>query len=144
MWIEVGQKASRVTTVTAAAVRTYAELTGDQNPLHFDEDFVRGTRFGRLMGHGDITTGLLHALIATDLPGPGSVFARQNWSFPRPVYIGDTIRAEVTVMRANERPRLSAPWRRRRFAELVIAVRNQHGEIVLEGEAAVFQAQPAR
>lgn len=135
MWIEVGQKASRVTTVTAAAVRTYAELTGDQNPLHFDEDFVRGTRFGRLMGHGDITTGLLHALIATDLPGPGSVFARQNWSFPRPVYIGDTIRAEVTVMRANER---------RRFAELVIAVRNQHGEIVLEGEAAVFQAQPAR
>jgi acyl dehydratase len=85
------------------------------------------------MGHGGITTGLLHALIATDLPGPGSVFARQQWSFPRPVYIGDTIRATATVTRANER---------RHFAELAIEVRNQNGEVVLEGEASVFQARP--
>jgi acyl dehydratase len=134
MWLEVGQQASRETTVTAADVRTYANLTGDRNPLHFDEDFVEGTRFERLMGHGGITTGLLHALIATDLPGPGSVFVRQQWSFPRPVYIGDTIRATATVTRANER---------RHFAELAIEIRNQDDEVVLEGEATVYQALPA-
>ncbi len=135
MWLEVGQQASRETTVTAADVHAYAELTGDHNPLHFDEEFARSTRYGRLLAQGGITTGLLHALVAMELPGPGSVFARQRWSFPRPVYIGDTIRAQVTVTRANER---------RHFAELAVEVRNQQGELVLEGEATVFQAHPGQ
>ena len=103
MEIEVGQVAERELTVTPEMVRAYAEITGDYNPLHFDEQFVAGTRFERLMAQGGIATGLLHALVAMDMPGPGSVFLRQRWSFPRPVYIGDTIRAQVTVTRANER-----------------------------------------
>jgi len=129
---EVGASASRELVVTPEVVRAYAEITGDYNPLHFDEEFVAATRFGRLMAQGGITTGLLHALVAMDLPGAGSVFTRQRWDFPRPVYIGDTIRAEGTVLTANPR---------RRLYDMTFVVRNQHGEPVLEGEATVYQAE---
>jgi 3-hydroxybutyryl-CoA dehydratase len=78
-------------TVTQDAVEAYAGITGDYNPLHFDEAFTSKTRFGRLIAQGGLATGLLHALVAMDLPGPGSVFMSQSWSFPRPVYIGDTL-----------------------------------------------------
>ena len=134
MDIEVGQVAERELVVTPEIVRAYAEITGDYNPLHFDEDFVAGTRFERLMAQGGIATGLLHALVAMDMPGPGSVFLRQRWSFPRPVYIGDTIRARAEVTAA--RPRRS-------MVELAIEVTNQNGETVLEGEATVLQDRPA-
>ncbi|HRC62566.1 MAG TPA: MaoC family dehydratase [Dehalococcoidia bacterium] len=129
---EVGARASRELVVTPELVRAYAEITGDYNPLHFDEEFVAATRFGRLMAQGGIATGLLHALVAMDLPGPGSVFSRQRWSFPRPVYIGDTIRAEGTILSANTR---------RRFYEMAFIVTNQAEETVLEGEATVYQAE---
>ena len=128
-----GQQAVREMTVTAEAVRAYAEITGDYNPLHFDAEFASRTRFERLMAQGGITTGLLHALVAMDLPGPGSVFMRQRWSFPRPVYIRDTIRAEATVISVNER---------RSIAEMAFVVSNQDGATVLEGEATVYQALP--
>lgn len=129
---EVGAKASRALTVTAEMVRAYAEITGDYNPLHFDAEFAAATRFGRLMAQGGIATGLLHALVAMDVPGAGSVFTRQRWDFPRPVYIGDTIRAEGTVVSGNER---------RGFYEMAFVVTNQAGEAVLEGEATVYQAK---
>jgi acyl dehydratase len=133
MNLTVGQTASREVTVTEEMVRAYAELTGDYNPLHFDADFAARTRFERLMAQGGIATGLLHALVAMDLPGPGSVFMKQSWSFPRPVYIGDTIRAQVTVTAVSER---------RGIAELDVVVTNQDGEKVLRGEATVYQAEP--
>lgn len=63
-------------------VRSYGEVTGDLNPLHFDADFVARTRFGRPIAQGGITKGMLHALVAIDMPGPGTVFVRQRWSFP--------------------------------------------------------------
>lgn len=134
MFVEVGQRATRSLTVTAEMVEVYAAITGDRNPLHFDEAFAAGTRFGRLIAQGGIATGLLHALVAMDLPGPGSVFLRQQWSFPRPVYIGETITAEATVISANGR---------RAIAELDVAVRNEAGETVLEGAATVWQASVA-
>lgn len=133
MKLSVGQKATRELTVSEEMVRSYAEITGDYNPLHFDEEFAGRTRFKRLLAQGGITTGLLHALVAMDVPGPGSVFVRQVWSFPRPVYIGDTIRAEATVKSVRER---------RGMAELEFVVVNQDGETVLEGEATLFQAEP--
>lgn len=133
MNLTVGQSASREVTVTEEMVRAYAELTGDYNPLHFDADFTARTRFQRLMAQGGIATGLLHALVAMDLPGPGSVFVKQSWSFPRPVYIGDTIRAQVTV---------TAVRARRGIAELDVVVTNQDGEDVLRGEATVYRATP--
>ncbi len=133
MNLTVGQSASREVTVTEEMVRAYAELTGDYNPLHFDADFAARTRFERLMAQGGIATGLLHALVAMDLPGPGSVFMKQSWSFPRPVYIGDTIRARVTVTAVRER---------RGIAELDVVVANQDEETVLRGEATVYRAAP--
>jgi acyl dehydratase len=133
MECQVGDAATRSLEVTGEAVEAYARLTGDRNPLHFDQAFVAGTRYERLLAQGGIATGLLHALVAMDLPGAGSVFVRQRWSFPRPVYIGDTIeaRGEVTAVRP-----------RRSFAEMAFVVTNQDGETVLEGDALVYQAVP--
>jgi acyl dehydratase len=97
MNLEPGQTATRTLVVTPDAVRKYAEITGDYNPLHFDEEFVSQTRFGRLIAQGGMATGVLHALVAMDLPGPGTVFINQQWAFPNPVYIGDTLTARGTV-----------------------------------------------
>ncbi len=91
--ISVGQKATRSITLSEDHVKTYAELSGDYNPLHFDEDFVEKTKFGKLVVQGGLTTGLLHALVAMDMPGPGTVFLSQNWKFTAPVFIGDTMKA---------------------------------------------------
>ena len=96
--LTVGQQASRTITLTQHHVETYAELTGDYNPLHFDEAFVAGTKFGALVVQGGLTTGLLHALVAMDMPGPGTVFLSQNWKFTAPVFIGDTITATAEVL----------------------------------------------
>lgn len=132
MELEVGQTAERTTTVTAEMVQAYAELTGDRNPLHFDAAFVERTLFGRLIAQGGITTGLLHALVAMDMPGAGTVFLNQNWRFPKPVYIGDTIRAVATVTSVQER---------RGIAKLDIEVTTQDGVTVLSGDATVLQAE---
>ena len=134
MDVTVGQTARRTITVSEEMVADYARITGDYNPLHFDAEFTSRTRFGRLMAQGGITTGLLHALVAMDMPGPGTVFMSQEWTFPKPVYIGDTITAEATVKSVREgRP----------IATLGLLVRNESEEVVLEGEATVYQASPA-
>lgn len=70
MHVTVGQKAMRSLTLTKEHVQKYAEITGDYNPLHFDEVFAAKTKFGRLVVQGGLTTGILNALVATDLPGP--------------------------------------------------------------------------
>jgi acyl dehydratase len=124
--VAVGQKARRGLTLTPEHVATYAKLTGDYNPLHFDREFVARTKFGKLVVQGGLTTGLLHALVAMDLPGPGTVFLSQNWKFIAPVYIGDTITAEAEIVSVHE----SKP-----VCQLKIRVTRQTGETVLEGEA---------
>lgn len=124
--LTVGQVATRSLTVTEDSVRTFAALTGDYNPLHFDADFVAGTKFGRCVAQGGLTTGILHALVAMDLPGPGTVFLSQAWKFTAPVYIGDTITARAEVLSLHETKPVT---------QLRISVTRQDGEIVLEGEA---------
>ena len=131
--LSVGQRATRSLTLTDEHVRLYAEITGDHNPLHFDPEFAAATKFGRLVVQGGLTTGVLHALVATDLPGPGTVFLSQNWKFTAPVYIGDTITAEVTVLSVHE----SKP-----VTQLAVRVWRQDGETVLEGEAWCYRFQP--
>jgi acyl dehydratase len=134
MEITPGASATRSLTVTAEAVGKYAEVTGDYNPLHFDEAFTAKTRFGRLMAQGGIATGLLHALVAMDLPGPGSVFMSQEWSFPKPVFIGDTLTATGVIK----------SWRAARsMGVMEFTVTNQDGETVLRGTASVYRAAPA-
>lgn len=126
MKLQVGQSATRSLMLTAEHVRKFAELTGDYNPLHFDEQFAAKTKFGRLVVQGGLTTGLLHALVATDLPGPGTVFLSQDWRFTAPVYVGDTISAEAEVVSVHE----TKP-----VCELRICVSREDGEVVLEGTA---------
>jgi acyl dehydratase len=119
--------------VTADVVRRYAELTGDFNPLHFDEEFASRTRFGRLISQGGIAVGLVHALVAMDLPGPGTVFTRQEWVFPAPVFIGDTITVEGRITTWLE-PRTRG--------EMEFTVANQDGVEVLMGSAGVYRTLP--
>ena len=129
----VGQKASRSITLTAEHVEKYAEISGDYNPLHFDPDFAAQTRFGKLIVQGGLTTGLLHALVAMDMPGPGTVFLSQEWNFTAPVFIGDTITAEAEVVSVHA----SKP-----VAHLKFKIVRQDGEQVLDGEAWVYQLIP--
>lgn len=125
----VGQRATRQITLTEDHVRRYAEITGDFNPLHFDEGFARNTRFKRLVVQGGLTTGLLHALVAMDMPGPGTVFLNQNWQFMAPVFIGDTITAEAEVAKVHETKPVT---------HLNIRITRQDAEIVLEGTAVCY------
>ena len=133
MNLVVGQKATRSLTITQDHVRTFAEMTGDYNPLHFDEAFAAGTKFGRLVAQGGLTTGILHALVAMDMPGPGTVFLSQNWKFRAPVFIGDTVTAEAEVLSLHD----SKP-----VSQLGITVSRQDGEVVLEGEAWCYTFSP--
>lgn len=133
MPVVVGQKATRSLTLTPRHVATFAELTGDYNPLHFDETFAAGTRFGRLVVQGGLTTGLLHALVAMDMPGPGTVFLSQNWKFTAPVYIDDTITAEAEVLSVHATKPVT---------QLGITIRRENGEIVLQGEAWCYTLAP--
>jgi acyl dehydratase len=126
MQISIGQKAIRSITLTADHVRNFAELSGDYNPLHFDELFVAKTKFKKLVVQGGLTTGLLHALVAMDMPGPGTVFLSQNWKFTAPVFIGDTITAEAELISKHETKPVT---------QLRIRITRQDGETVLEGEA---------
>jgi len=134
MQLFVGRKAKRTLTLTAGHVRTFADLTGDYNPLHFDEEFVSRTKFGRLVVQGGLTTGLLHALVAMDLPGPGTVFLSQNWKFLAPVYIGDTITAQAEVLSIHS----TKPVTQLRIQ----VVRQSSSEAVLEGEAWCYTFSP--
>lgn len=133
MDIHVGQKAVRSLTLTAQHVKTFAELTGDYNPLHFDEDFTARTKFKKLVVQGGLTTGLLHALVAMDLPGPGTVFLSQDWKFTAPVFIGDTISAEAEVLSIHATKPVT---------QLRVVITRQTGEVVLEGEAWCYTFQP--
>ena len=131
--LSVGQKASRSLTLTAEHVKKYAEITGDHNPLHFDESFAAETKFQRLTVQGGLTTGLLHALVAMDMPGPGTVFLSQNWKFPAPVFIGDTIMAEAEVVSVHATKPVT---------QLRVTVTRQTGETVLEGETWCYTFSP--
>jgi len=133
MNVVVGQRAERSLTLTARHVKTFAELTGDYNPLHFDEAFVSKTKFGRLVVQGGLTTGLLHALVAMDMPGPGTVFLSQNWKFTAPVYIDDTITASAEILSVHATKPVT---------QLAIRVTRQTGEVVLEGEAWCYTFSP--
>ena len=131
--LEVGQRARRTKTVTARDVELYTEITGDRNPLHFDADFAARTKFGRLVAQGGITAGMLNALVAMDLPGPGTVFMSQTLRYLAPTYLGDTLTAEVEVLALKpDKP----------VCQLKATITNQDGTVVLEGECWTYTLQP--
>jgi acyl dehydratase len=125
----VGDKASRTRLVRSEDIALFTELTGDRNPLHYDEELAARSRFGGLIVQGGVTSGLLNAVVAEDLPGPGSVFLHVNWSFNAPVKPGDEITAEVEVVEAREDKPITT---------LRTTITNQEGTVVLDGTALVW------
>lgn len=131
---DVGSRATWTRTFTADDVEAFARLSGDRNPLHFDPGFAARTRVERLVVQGGLTTGLFNALVAERLPGPGSVFLHQEWDYPAPVYIGDTVTAEAEVLEA----RADKP-----ITRLRCVARRDDGTEVLRGECLVYTMVPA-
>jgi 3-hydroxybutyryl-CoA dehydratase len=127
--LQPGDQASRTTTITDEMIRAFADLTGDSNPVHLDDAYATGTRFGRRIAHGMLAAGLISATIANDLPGPGTVYLSQTLQFRAPVYPGDTITTTVEVKTVRpDKP----------VVTLGTVCRNQANGVVLEGEAVVL------
>jgi acyl dehydratase len=127
--VKAGDTAKRSRAVTARDIELFTELTGDRNPLHYDEARATATRFGGIIVQGGVTTGLLNAVVAEDLPGPGSVFLHVDWDFRAPVRPGDEITAEVEVLEVRDDKPIS---------RLRTTIVNQDGTVVLDGTALVW------
>ena len=126
---EVGKVARRSRRISERDIELFTELTGDRNPLHYDADGAERSRFGGIIVQGGVTSGLLNAVVAEDLPGPGSVFLHVDWSFNAPVRPGDEITAEVEVLEAREDKPIT---------RLRTTISNQEGTVVLDGTALVW------
>jgi acyl dehydratase len=125
----VGERARRTRRIDARDIELFTELTGDRNPLHYDDERAARSRFGGIIVQGGVTSGLLNAVVAEDLPGPGSVFLRIEWDFKAPVRPGDEITAEVEVLEAREDKPIT---------KLRTTITNQDGTVVLAGTALVW------
>jgi 3-hydroxybutyryl-CoA dehydratase len=130
--LQAGDKASRSLTISDETIRAFAEVTGDNNPLHLDDEYAAGSRFGRRVAHGMIAAGLISATLANDLPGPGTVYLNQTLKFKLPVYPGDTVTATVEVLKVrDDKP----------IVTLSTVCTNQEDKVVLEGEAVVLYSE---
>jgi acyl dehydratase len=125
---EVGQKVQRSREVRMEDIEHFTEISGDRNPLHYNEAAARSTPFGGLVVQGGVTSAILNAVVAEDLPGPGTVFMQVNWSFKAPVRPGDTITGEVEVTKIREDKPIT---------ELITRVL-VNGNVVLDGTAVCY------
>jgi len=126
---EVGQTARRSRKVASRDIELFTEISGDRNPLHYDEEAAAETRFGGIVVQGGIISAILNAVVAEDLPGPGTVFLQVNWNFKAPVRPGDTITGEVKVTKV----RTDKP-----VTELETRVLLADGTLVLDGNAVCY------
>ena len=126
---KVGQVAERSRKVEASDIQRFTEISGDRNPLHYDDEIAKASRFGEIVVQGGVTSAILNAVVAEDLPGPGTVFLQVNWSFKAPVRPGDTITgfAEVLEVR-SDKP----------ITKLRTRVTRGDGTVVLEGDAVCY------
>jgi acyl dehydratase len=125
----VGQQAERSRLVRPEYIALFTEISGDRNPLHYDEAAARASRFGEIVVQGGVTSSILNAVVAEDLPGPGTVFLHVDWRFNAPVRPGDTITGAVEVVEVrHDKP----------ITKLATSVRRQDGVVVLEGTAVCY------
>ncbi|WP_323019134.1 MaoC family dehydratase [Pararhodobacter sp.] len=125
----VGQAAERSRTTSMADIEAFTAMTGDRNPVHYDEALARKTAFGKLIVQGGVTTGIVNAVVAEDLPGPGTVFLNTNLNFRKAVGVGETITGRVEVLTVREDKPLCT---------LKVSVTDSTGAICVEGEATTF------
>ena len=128
--VEVGASARRTRTVTRRDIELFSEITGDRNPIHYDAELATRSRFGGVVVQGGVTSGLLNALVAEQLPGPGSVFLEVSWRFLAPVRPGDVITAAAVVTAARDDKPVTT---------LATSVTNQDDVVVLDGTAVVWR-----
>ena len=124
-----GQRAERTRRVESRDIERFTEMTGDRNPLHYDAALAKRTRMGGIVVQGGVTSGILNAVVAEDLPGPGTVFLEVHWSFKAPVRPGDAITGEVRVLKVREDKPIT---------ELATRVLRDDGTVVLDGTAVCY------
>jgi acyl dehydratase len=125
----IGQVAERSRKVSAQDIGLFTEISGDRNPLHYDVAAARASRFGEIVVQGGITSAILNALVAEDLPGPGTVFLEVHWRFTAPVRPGDTITGRVEVKEVREDKPIT---------KLTTRVTRDDGTVALEGDAVCY------
>ena len=125
----VGQRAERSRKVVPEDIQRFTDLSGDKNPIHYDEALARSTVFGEIIVQGGITTAILNAVVAEDLPGPGTVFLHVDWNFRAPVRPGDTITGSVEVLDVRQDKPIT---------KLRTAVTRDDGVLALEGSALCY------
>jgi 3-hydroxybutyryl-CoA dehydratase len=123
---DIGEEASLTRTIGEADVAAYARISGDENPIHLDETYAQGTRFGGRIVHGMLIAGLISAVLGNKLPGPGAIYLSQILRFTAPVRVSETVTVRVRVTEWDEiKGRIT----------LLTEVVNQNGAIVITGEA---------
>ena len=131
---KVGDSATVSKTITDEAIRQFADLVGDDNSVHLNDEFAKRSRFGRRIAHGLLSASLISTAIGTKLPGNGAVYLSQTFKFVAPVYPGDTVTARVSVTKVREdKPILT----------LETICFNQNEAVVVKGEAVVLVDDPA-
>lgn len=126
--LKIGQKASVQKTFSAADVTMFAGITMDVNPIHMSDKYAEGTIFGKRIVHGILTSGMISAVLANQLPGPGTIYLGQDLKFMAPVYLGDDITAEVEIVELRED---------KKIVKLETNCYNQDGKKVISGLATV-------
>jgi acyl dehydratase len=125
----MGQKSARSRKVEASDIELFTAISGDKNPLHYDEAVAKATKFGEIIVQGGVTSAILNAVVAEDLPGPGTVFLQVSWSFKAPVRPGDVITGTVEVIEVREDKPIT---------KIKTTVTRQDGVVALDGEAVCY------
>jgi acyl dehydratase len=126
---EVGEVAKLSRTVEPDDIARFTEISGDKNPLHYDAELAKTTPFGEIIVQGGVTSAILNAVVAEELPGPGTVFLKVEWNFRAPVRPGDTIEGEVEVLEV----RTDKP-----ITKVLTSVTRDDGVVVLDGTALCY------
>lgn len=132
---KMGDKAERSRRTSVKDIEAFTEITGDRNPLHYDRALAESSVFGKLIVQGGVTSGILNALVAEDLPGPGTVFLGVEWKFVKAVGVDETITGRVEILEVrDDKP----------ICKIATTVLNEAGEACLTGTANTYTVPLAR
>lgn len=131
MKFKIGMEESLTKTISEMDVSLMADITGDSNPIHLDEDYAKDTIFGKRIVHGVFCNGLISAVLGTKLPGPGSIYQKQEINWLKPVFLGDTLTATAKIYAIEKKDK-------NRKIHLDTVCVNQHGETVASGYALII------
>lgn len=128
---QIGQQASLTKTITSEDIETFAKISGDNNPIHLDEEYATQSFFKRRIAHGMLVAGLISAVLGRELPGPGAIYTNQEIQFASPVYAEDTITATIRILAWDSQTG-------RMVLETIVT--NQNDIQVISGKAKIMMA----